>query len=196
LEKKNVENKKGKSCSKIDVANMRSSQICQLHIAIEEELHDSIGGIKTENARLKDRIKELEDAFIPMSLLVDPLVVAMPGTPTPNVKASSTLLTSCKVYVEKNIKKRVELVPEVWKISQTISPLRTRAHSLLELLQAELKDEENFFLKTVIPFGKIVNNMTEKKKKRRRSSIQKPHGPIECMLERKSKEPTFHCSVM
>jgi hypothetical protein len=59
----------------------------------------------------------------------------------------------------------MELVTQAWKISQTIASLGTRAHSLLELLQDELKDEENFFLKTVIPFGKIVNNMTETKRK-------------------------------
>ena len=59
----------------------------------------------------------------------------------------------------------MELVTEVWKISQTITSLGTKAHSLLELLQAELKDEENFFSKMVIPFGKIVNNMIETKRK-------------------------------
>jgi hypothetical protein len=96
-----------------------------------------------------------------MPLLVNPLAIAMLSTPRPNVKASSTLLTSCKGYVENNIKKRVELVTEAWKISQTITSLGTRAHSLLELLQAELKDEENLFLKMAIPFGKIVNNMTK-----------------------------------
>ena len=35
---------------------------------------------------------------------------------------------------------------------------------MLQHLQAELKDEENFYLKTVLPFGTIVNNMTEKKR--------------------------------
>jgi hypothetical protein len=38
-------------------------------------------------------------------------------------------------------------------------------HSFLHLLQAELKDEEKLFLKTIIPFGKIVNNMTETKRR-------------------------------
>jgi hypothetical protein len=165
IQKKNVKNNKGKSRSEVDVANMRPSQIFQLHIATEEALHDSIGGIETENARLKDRIKELEDAFIPMPLLVDPLAIAMPSTPGPNVKSSSTLLVSCRGYVENNIKKRVELVTKAWKISQTITSLGTKSHILLELLQAKLKDEENFFLKTVIPFGKIVNNMTETKRR-------------------------------
>jgi hypothetical protein len=164
IEKKDVKNKKGKSHSEVDLANMRSSQICQLHTMSGEALHDSIGGIETENVRLKDRVKELEDAFIPMPLLVDPLEIAMPATPGANVTTSSTLNASCKVYVENNIKKRMELVIEAWKRSQTITSLGTRAHSLLKHLQDELKDEENFFLKTVIPFGTIVNNMTETKR--------------------------------
>lgn len=101
-----------------------------------------------------------------MPLLVNPLaIIAMPSTHAPNVKGSSTLLASCKGYVEDNIKKRMELVTEAWKISQTISSLGTKAHSLLEILQAELKDEEKFFLKMVIHFGKIVNNMTETKRR-------------------------------
>jgi hypothetical protein len=77
-----------------------------------ESLHDSIVGIETDNDRLKDRVNELEDAFIPMPLLVNLLVIAMPGTPVANVKASSTLLTSCKGYVDNNIEKRMELVTE------------------------------------------------------------------------------------
>jgi hypothetical protein len=36
---------------------------------------------------------------------------------------------------------------------------------LLKILQAELKDEQNSFLKMVIPFGKIVNNMIETKRR-------------------------------
>jgi hypothetical protein len=96
FEKKNVKNIKGKSCSEVDVANMWPSQIYQLHTATGEALCDSIGRIKTQNAKLKDRVKELENAFIPMPLLVDPLEIAMLGTPAPNVKESSTLLASCK----------------------------------------------------------------------------------------------------
>jgi hypothetical protein len=100
-----------------------------------------------------------------MPLLFDPLAIVMPGTPAPNVKSPSTLLASCKGYVENNITKRMELVTDAWKRSQTIASLVTRAHSLLYLLQADLKDEEKFFLKTVIPFGKIVKNMTETKRR-------------------------------
>jgi hypothetical protein len=142
IEKKDVKNKKGKSRSEVDLANMRSSQICQLHKVSGDALHDSIGGIEAENARLKDRIKELEEALIPMPLLVNPLAIAMPATPAANLKGSSSLLASCRGYVENNIKKIMELVTEAWKTSQTITSLGTRAHSLLKHLQAELKDEE------------------------------------------------------
>lgn len=59
IEKKNVKNKKGKSRSEVHVANMRPSQICQLHTASGESLHDSIGSMETENVRLKNKVKEL-----------------------------------------------------------------------------------------------------------------------------------------
>jgi hypothetical protein len=62
--------------------------------------------------------------------------------------------------VENNIKKRMELVIEAWETSQTMTSLGTRAQNLLEHLQAELKDEEHFYLNAILPFGTIVNNMT------------------------------------
>jgi hypothetical protein len=132
-------------------------------MAREESLHYSIGGIETENGRLKESVKELEDSFIPMPLFLDPLAIVMPSTLGVNVKESSTILTSYKGYVENNIKKIIELVIDAFKRSQTITSLGTRAASLLQHLQTELKDEEHFLLKIVIPFGTIVKNMTEKK---------------------------------
>jgi hypothetical protein len=57
IEKKDVKDKKGKSRSEVDLANMHPSKICQLHKSSIDALHDSIGGIEAENARLKDRVK-------------------------------------------------------------------------------------------------------------------------------------------
>jgi hypothetical protein len=54
IEKKDVKNKKGKSRLEVDLANMWPSQIYQLHNVSGDALHDSIGGIEAENARLKD----------------------------------------------------------------------------------------------------------------------------------------------
>ena len=55
----------------------------------------------------------------------------------------------------------MELIAEAWETSQTMTSLGMRAHRLLEHLQPELKYEEHFYLNLVLPFGTIVNNMTE-----------------------------------
>jgi hypothetical protein len=91
---------------------MRSSQIFQLHKATRDALDDSIGVIEAENASLKDRVKELEEALIPMPLLASPLAIAMPVTLVAKLKGSSSLLALCRGFVENNIKKRMELITE------------------------------------------------------------------------------------
>jgi hypothetical protein len=65
IEKRDVTNNKGKSRSEINFRKMQSSQISRFHRATVDALDDSIGGIEAENGRLNDRIKELEEAFIP-----------------------------------------------------------------------------------------------------------------------------------
>jgi hypothetical protein len=42
-----------------------------------------------------------------------------------------------------------------------MASLGTRAHNLLEHLQVDLKNEERFYLDTVLPFGTHLNNMIE-----------------------------------
>ena len=112
IEKRDVRNKKGKSHSEINLSNMQPSQISWLHRATRDALDYSIGGIEAENARLKDRIKELDEALIPIPLLASPLAKIMLSTPTTKLKGSSRLLTSCRGYVEKNIKKIMELITQ------------------------------------------------------------------------------------
>jgi hypothetical protein len=67
---------------------MQSSQISRIHRATGDVLDDYIGGLETENKKLKERIKELEDAFMPLSLLVSPLSIVKPTTPTVKLKGS------------------------------------------------------------------------------------------------------------
>jgi hypothetical protein len=99
IAKRDVKNKKRKHRSKLDLANMHGSKISELHRAIGDSLHDSIGVIEVKNARLKNRIKELEEALFPMPLLSSSLEIAMPATtctPAANLKGSSSFLASCK----------------------------------------------------------------------------------------------------
>jgi hypothetical protein len=89
---------------------MRPSQISKIHRATRDALDDSIGGLEAENVKLKERVKELEEALMPLPVLVNPLEIIGPTTPATKLKGSSSLLTSAKGYVEKNIKKRMELI--------------------------------------------------------------------------------------
>jgi hypothetical protein len=55
--------------------------------------------------------------------------------------------------VEKNIKKRMELITEAWEMSKNMVSFGTRAHAFHEYLQADLKNEQGFYLDAVLPFG-------------------------------------------
>jgi hypothetical protein len=113
IEKRDVKNKKRKHRSELDLANMHASKIFELHRETRDALHDSVGVIEAENVRLKNQIKELEEALFPMPLLGSSLEIAMPMTTctlATNLKGSSSFLASCRGYVEKNINKRIELI--------------------------------------------------------------------------------------
>jgi hypothetical protein len=80
IEKRDVKNKKRKHLSKLDLANMHASKISELHRATRDSLHDSVGVIEDENARLKNQIKELEEALFPLPLLDSSLEITMSAT--------------------------------------------------------------------------------------------------------------------
>jgi hypothetical protein len=63
IEKRDVKNKKGKSRSEVNLANMQLSQIRRLHRETKDSLDDSIGGIEAKNARLKDWVKGIGGSF-------------------------------------------------------------------------------------------------------------------------------------
>jgi hypothetical protein len=63
IEKRDVKNKKGKYCSEVNLANMRSSQICRIHIATIDFLDDSIAFIEVENEILKELSQEIGGSF-------------------------------------------------------------------------------------------------------------------------------------
>jgi hypothetical protein len=173
IEKRDVKNKKGKSRSEVNLWNMRPSQISQIHRATGDALDDSIGGLEAENAKLKERIKELEEALMPLPVLASPLAMIGPTTPATKLKGSASLLTSARGYVEKNIKKIMELITEAWEMSKSMVSFGTRAHAFHEYLQEDLKNEEGFYLDAVVPFGFKVTNMTELR--RREEDLPSPN---------------------
>jgi hypothetical protein len=112
IEKVDMKSKKGKSHSEVDLRDMWPSSISKIHRATEDALDDSIGGLEVENTKLKERIKELEDTLMPLPLIASALTIVKPTTPTAKMKGSSSLLTSFRSYVERNIKKRMESITE------------------------------------------------------------------------------------
>jgi hypothetical protein len=96
-----------------------------------------------------------------LPLLSNPLKIVGPTTPTAKLKGSSRLITSSRSYVEKNIKKRMALIKETWEISKKMVCFDSRPHAFQKYLQANLKNEEGFYLHVVVPFGINVSNMIE-----------------------------------
>ena len=92
IEKRDVTNSKGKSRIEINFRKMRLSQISLFHQVTDDALHDSIGGIETENARVKERLNEFEQAFIATPEFDIPLAKNLSATTANRMKVSSTLL--------------------------------------------------------------------------------------------------------
>jgi hypothetical protein len=169
---------------------MEASKISQLHMATRDAIHGFIALIEAENARLKNRIKELEEDFFPMPLLHSSLRIEMPATtctPATSLKVSSNFLGSCRGYVEKNINKRMELITKAWETSQNMDSLGRRAHNLLLLLQMNLKNEESFYVHMVIPFSFHFNNMEETKRRQHDLPSNKRLTQIEACWKQKVK---------
>jgi hypothetical protein len=75
--------------------------------------------------------------------------------------------------VEKNIKRRMELIIEAWEMSKSMVYFGTRAHAFHEYMQADIKNEQGFYLDVVVPFGVKFTGMMEFK--RRQEHIPSPN---------------------
>ena len=60
IKKRDVTNMKGNYRTEINFRKMFPSQISLFHQVTDDALHDSIGGIEVENARVKECLNEFE----------------------------------------------------------------------------------------------------------------------------------------
>jgi len=134
---------------------MWPSHISKIHRATGDSLDDSIGGLEEKNTKLKEMIKELEDALMPLPIIVSPLWIVRPTTPIVKLKGYSSLLTSLRIYVEINIKKRMELITEAWEVSKNIVSFGWREHSFHEYFKFDLKMKKMFTMMLYYPLPKM-----------------------------------------
>jgi len=120
------------------------SQISKIHRETRDALDDYVDGLEAENVKLKEKIKELETALMPLPILASPLTMVKPTTHSIKLKWYSSLITVVRSYVDKNIKKRIPLIIEAWDVSKNIVSFGSRTHAFHEYLQADLKNEEGF----------------------------------------------------
>jgi hypothetical protein len=134
IQKGDRKNKKGKSRSEVDLKYMWSSQISKIHKETRDSLDDSIGGLEAENTKLKEMIRELEGILMNIPLCAIHLSIVQPTTHVVYLKGSSRLITSTRIYVEINIKKRMALITEAWEVLKNIASFVSRAHAFHEYL--------------------------------------------------------------
>jgi hypothetical protein len=130
----------------------------------------SIDNMEVENERLKNKVRELENALMPPPIFARPLASVQPrmnpnGLPESNSKWRGTpnLLVAVRKFIEENIKKRMSLVLEAWDISNNIMTFGSKLHSFKDYLQDDYENEEGFYKDVVTTFILKVMNMTELK---------------------------------
>ena len=59
----------------------------------------------------------------------------------------------------------MSLITEAWEVSKNNFSFSSREHAFYEYLQADLKNEEGFYIDVVLQFGIKVPNMIELKRR-------------------------------
>jgi hypothetical protein len=160
-------NSKGKRTkySEMDLNKVPASRISKIHKIIGDALDVSIDDMEAENARLKERVKELEYTLMPPPILASPLETIQPRTSDLKLKGISSLLVAVRKFVEENIKKRMSLILEAWDIGSNIVSFGSKLNSFRDFLQSDFKNEEGFYKDVVTTFILKVSNMTDLKRK-------------------------------
>jgi hypothetical protein len=89
-----TKNKNGNYHSEVNLKERRPSQISKIHRETRDAIDDYINGLEAEKAKLKERIKELENTLMPLQILTSPLSMVKPTTPAIKLKGYSSLITT------------------------------------------------------------------------------------------------------
>jgi hypothetical protein len=141
----------------------------------------SIGDIKNENAILKYRVRVLEKNFMPQPLFASPIATIQPLRSlqgrlesSSRLEGTSSFLTAIKRYVSENIQKRMSLIVETWELTTSFVSLGLRLTNFRQYLQANLKNDEEFYKGAISTFVAKVSGLREFQRKEedfRRQSV-------------------------
>jgi hypothetical protein len=156
--------------STMDLRGVPTSKLSKIHMVTGNSLDISIDDMEAENERLKNKVRELENALMPPPIFAKPLAFVQPGMNPDDLPESSSkwrgtpsLLVAVRKFVEENIKKRMSLVLEAWDISNNIMTFGSRLHSFKEYLQVDYENDEGFYKNELTTFILKIMNMTELK---------------------------------
>jgi hypothetical protein len=85
----------------------------------------------------------------------------MSQRPVPRLKGSSSLLMVVRKYIGDGIKKRIDLILEIWELAQSSTTFSTRVFHFKEYLQKYLENDEGFYKEAVGTFAVKVSSLSE-----------------------------------
>jgi len=143
----------------------------------------------------------LEAALIPKPLFVEPLNTMQPVLTLEDIpesrsklKGSSILLVIVRKYVGDGIQKRIDLIHEIWELSQSSTNFSTRIMHFKEYLQKDIENDEGFYKEVAGKFPTKVSSLsdTHKREQNLLSSIQMNQINA-CWLERIQSKRNDEC---
>jgi hypothetical protein len=160
-------NKKDKTCSTFNLSKMLPDVILKIHKVKGDALDISIDDMEAENARLKERIQELEFTIMPPPILATLVAIVQPSRnfektleSSIRLKRTSSLLVATRHYVEQNIKKIMSLILDTWDLASNFVSLGSKIQNTREYLKADIENDEGFFKRGFATFIMKVSTMT------------------------------------
>ena len=105
----------------------------ELHREIDEALAHTMDDQKRENAKLKQRIDELEAPLNPRPLFVEPLSISQSIKESPSqarkIDKVTCLLSRIRCFVVESIKARANLISKTFEILENVHKIGTCVRS-------------------------------------------------------------------
>jgi len=153
---------------KVDVLGVEPSKLLNFHFTTGDAMDNSISNKKSENVKLKKRIRELENTLNPRPLFAKALVIVTVdqthrSTPRTSmrVRKYTQLLSGVRSYVVENINKMIDIISHTWEVSTNLKSLSQRITNFTKYLKRDLEHDEGFHNNEVNTFIEWVTSFND-----------------------------------